>query len=63
MSAVLLFFFWVAACALVGFAGRHRTLGFWGYFVLSLGLSPPLVGGLLLLTASTRKRPCTEVDG
>jgi hypothetical protein len=37
----------------VGFLGRHRKMGFWGYFFASLLLTPIL--GLLLVVASDKR--------
>ena len=38
---------------IIGFFGRHRKFGFWGYFFASLLLTPLL--GLLLLVASDNR--------
>jgi hypothetical protein len=47
---------WVIAAALVGFAGRDRAFGFWGFFVASLVLTPIPCILLLLLTAPAPHR-------
>jgi hypothetical protein len=49
--SILLPVAWLLAAILVGLAGRDRALGFWGFFVLSLLLSPIPVVLVLLLTA------------
>jgi hypothetical protein len=49
--SILLPLAWVLAAVLVGLAGRDRALGFWGFFALSLFLSPIPVILVLLLTA------------
>jgi hypothetical protein len=36
----------------IGLWGRNRAFGFWGFFLLSLLLTPPIVALLLLLTAT-----------
>ena len=41
---------YLAACLLIGLIGRHRKLGFWGYFFGSVLLSP--VMGVLLVAVS-----------
>lgn len=38
---------------LIGAIGRHRTMGFWGYFFASLVLTP--VMGLLLVLVSGKR--------
>jgi hypothetical protein len=48
------FLAYVGLCALVGYLGRERTVGFAGYFVLSLLLTP-LVMALVLLVGAQRK--------
>lgn len=40
----------VLCSLLIGFLGRHRRLGFWGFFFASLLLTP--IFGLLLLVVS-----------
>lgn len=40
---------------IIGYFGRYRKFGFWGYFFASLLLTPLL--GLLLLVASERHVP------
>lgn len=35
--AVIMYFL---ACAAVGFLGRDRRVGFWGFFIMSLFVSP-----------------------
>lgn len=41
---------------LLGWFGRHRKFGFWGYFFASLALTP-LVGALLVMAGEPRPRP------
>lgn len=40
---------------LIGFLGRRRKLGAWGYFFGSLVLTP-IIGIMLLMMSSPRKR-------
>jgi hypothetical protein len=49
---LLLFLVWLSMSLLVGFAGRHRAIGFWGFFIVSLILTPIPTALVLLLTAS-----------
>jgi len=45
---------WLFLGMLIGWMGKNRKFGFWGYMLLSLVLSP-LVGLLLVLASDTRK--------
>lgn len=45
---------WIALSLLVGYVGRHRKFGFWGYMFVSLFLTP-LVGFLTVLSSDARK--------
>lgn len=38
---------WLLLAALIGYIGRYRVMGFWGYFLLSLFLGP-LIGALVV---------------
>ncbi len=49
-TAILIY---IALCGLIGFIGKDRTLGFWGYFLGSIIFTP--IGGILLLFPSERK--------
>ena len=53
MGKVLLL--WVVLSVLVAFLGINRRLGFWGYFLGSLLLTP-LVGLLLVFASSPQKK-------
>jgi hypothetical protein len=46
---------WLSMCALVGYVGRNRALGFWGFFLLCLFTGPFLSILLLVLTARRPK--------
>jgi hypothetical protein len=58
MTIILL---WIATSAAVGWFGRKRVIGFWGFFVLSILLSPILTG-LFLLLAAPGKRYIAETE-
>lgn len=47
---VIIYLFWILFSIIVGLAGRHRALGFWGFFLASLFLSPILMLLVLLVT-------------
>jgi hypothetical protein len=49
----VLIIIYVALSALVGYLGRERKFGFWGYTVASLLISPLI--GFLLVLASAKK--------
>jgi len=52
-------FGFIFVCSLIlGYFGRHKRLGFWGFFFASLLLTP-LVGLLLLIVAGPAK-PCAH---
>lgn len=42
-------------CIIVGVYGSERTLGFWGFFALSLVLSPLIIFLFLVLTRTKKK--------
>ncbi len=46
----LLLMIYVPVCAIVGFLGRNRTIGFAGIFTFSLIVSPIIVALVLLVT-------------
>jgi uncharacterized membrane protein len=41
---------YLALCLVVGFTGRHRRLGFLGYFLLSIVFTPIIMLLILLVT-------------
>ena len=45
---------YVLVAMLIGFLGRRRKLGAWGYFFGSIALTP-IIGLLLLLASDPRK--------
>jgi len=45
---------WITISLLVATMGRHKTMGFWGYFFASLILTP-VMGLLLVLVSGERK--------
>ena len=50
----LLYALYVLLCILVGYLGRKREIGFAGFFILSILLSP-LITALILLISGQRK--------
>jgi hypothetical protein len=46
---------YIGLCSLVGYLGRDRKFGFWGYLLASLLLDPII--GFLLVLASDRRAP------
>ena len=57
---VVMWIIYAALCALVGYLGRERKLGFWPYFGISLLLSPLM--GIIIVLVSEKKKTATEVD-
>jgi hypothetical protein len=55
IPAAILYFL---LCLAIGYFGRHRKLGFWGYLFGSILLSPVI--GLLLLFASDVRKPAPK---
>ncbi|MFZ4406143.1 MAG: hypothetical protein ACOYOH_02325 [Paracraurococcus sp.] len=53
LPIVLLVILYVSVAALVGFIGRRRKFGAWGYFFGSILLTPII--GVLLIMASDRR--------
>ena len=43
-------------CLLVGFFGRHRKLGFWGYLILAVWATP-LVGLIIMQLGAPKPTP------
>ncbi|MGN7614335.1 hypothetical protein ACQZV8_19875 [Magnetococcales bacterium HHB-1] len=41
-------------CLTIAYLGRHKIMGFWGYFFASMLLTP-VIGIILLLTAAPKK--------
>jgi hypothetical protein len=48
---------WIAAGLVVGIAGRDRAIGFWGWFVASLVLTPVIALAVMALTAPRTSPP------
>lgn len=57
---VLMFLLLVAVSMVVGWFGRKRTIGFAGFFVLSLLLTPFVMALVLLI--SVPRPPCPASD-
>jgi len=58
----MLIAFYLLLALLVGVLGRDRAIGFAGFFVLSLVLTPVLSAVLLLLTAPRAPHPSVIVQ-
>ncbi len=50
---------WIGLSALVGYLGRDRKFGFWGYFAISVLLS--WIIGLLCVFASDKRKAVAAV--
>jgi len=46
---------YLVLCMIVGLLGHKRAIGFWGFFVLSIILTPLLVTLILALTSYRRE--------
>ncbi len=51
---------YVAVSFVVGYLGRNRKMGFWGYFFATLLLTPFI--GVLLLVISDKKKPNNDEE-
>jgi len=54
MLHLLMLVLYLLLCALIGFLGRNRLMGFWGYFFGSVLLTP-IVSALLVLVSKRQK--------
>ena len=52
---------YLVLCALAGFFGRRRRIGFWGFFFLSI-LATPVVSAIFIFAAAPvrRHRPAAQ---
>ena len=50
---VLIFLFCLFISFIVGYCGRNRKMGFWGYFLATLFLTPFI--GVMLVIASDKR--------
>lgn len=46
---------YVVLAVMVGFLGRRRSIGFWGFFTISLFITPLLTFFILVLTMPREK--------
>jgi hypothetical protein len=54
---------YVVLAAFVGWLGRERAIGFWGFFVLALLLTPLLIALAIVITipkATHRQSPASD---
>ncbi|MGY8826227.1 MAG: hypothetical protein ACKVJG_20215 [Candidatus Latescibacterota bacterium] len=51
---IFLYIFWVIVSIVVGFIGKNRKFGFWGYLFCSLFFTP-LVGAMLVLASDVKQ--------
>ena len=47
---------YVILALIVGLAGRNKTVGFWGFFLLSLILTPVVTGLFMILNRDRKPR-------
>jgi len=53
LPIILMVILYVSVAALVGFIGRRRKFGAWGYFFGSILLTP-IIGALLIMASDRR---------
>jgi len=51
---------YVILAVIVGLLGRNKQVGFWGFLVLSLVMTPLLTGFFLIITRDRRVRTLSE---
>jgi hypothetical protein len=47
---------YLVLCLAIGFLGRRRRIGFWGFFFASILLTPMLAGIFIFLAAPAKRR-------
>jgi uncharacterized membrane protein YhdT len=47
---------YLVLCAVAAYLGRHRRIGFWGFFFLSLIATPILTSLFIYVAAPVRRR-------
>lgn len=47
-------FLYLVLCGLAGFLGRKRRIGFWGFFFLSILVTPLITASLIYFAAQPR---------
>lgn len=57
-TSVLLQFvvLYIVLCTVVGFLGRRRRIGFWGFVFLSVLLTPLITGLFIFFAAPVKRR-------
>ena len=51
---IFIYLIWIALSVVVGFLGKSKKFGFWGYLFCSLFFTP-LVGFILVLASDSKK--------
>jgi len=54
VAMILIIVALILISAIIGYSGRHRKMGFWGYFFASIMLTP-LIGLLLVMVSDSKK--------
>ena len=52
---IIAYFLWIVLSIIVGFIGKNRKFGFWGYLFASILFTPVI--GLVLVVASDPREP------
>lgn len=50
-------FMYLLLCAIAGFFGRRRRIGFWGFFFLSIIVTPLVTSALIFFAAKAPAPP------
>jgi hypothetical protein len=51
------FIAYVILALIVGLLGRNKTIGFWGFFLLSLVMTPLVTGVFMVINRNRKPRP------
>lgn len=48
---------YIILALIVGLLGRNKAIGFWGFFLLSLLLTPVVIGVFMIINRDRKRRP------
>jgi hypothetical protein len=56
MGTIIILALYIGLCVLVGKYGKTRVIGFWGFFILSLLLTPAIIFVILLISKERKPK-------
>ena len=51
---------YIILALIVALLGRNKAIGFWGFFLLSLILTPIVIGVFMIINRDRKQRPVTR---